>query len=291
MDIKQLNEYGPGSLNQYGPPQNYELIGQTFVFSMDDGIDYTLRFIDKMAVEWNFEGEAPQKAFDYHCVKGDDTTYLVSYELDKTKLRTNHTWVIDLENQLVTRKISVIGDHPKYPFLIRPKYEFGAIKQEGVELKTYPRHGFTTDVVGTVVQWTYGFDTSTVHVYHSSNYYRITYPPEKAGTRVLNEMMAKVPSSDEPARHIKIKEGMYLLTLTEANMEKIIGEGFGVRSDTMVFLQNYKHVYQVGDAWCTVTMNGRVGPLHLSFGAFGKILDPKEEYILKMLTDPNPYII
>ena len=293
MDLRELNTYGAGGIAQYDMPQNYELVGRKFEFIMDDGIDYTLNFIDKTTLEWNFENEKPKKESGYLCSKADNTTYLVSFELGDVEKRTNHTWVIDLENWLVTRVLAVIGEHPKFEYLITPKYEFGAIKREGVDYTIYPRHGFTEDMVGNIVQWFYGSDMTTVHVYYCTDYYRITYPPEKAASRVFNETLAKLPSSDEPSAYIKIKEGMYLLSITEFNAEKLIGDtgAFPFRSNTMTFLQNYKRVYLVGRAFGTTMFDGAINPLHITFSAFGKILQPTEEYILKLLTDPNPYIV
>ena len=283
MDMRNVTKFGPGEIAQYDFPKNFELIGRKFDFAMDDGIDYTLSFIDKETVEWNFENEAPQKATGYLCTKAEDTTYLVSFELAGAEKRTNHTWVIDLENQLVTRILSVIGENPKY--------EFGAIRQEGVPLKSYPRHGFTSDMTGNIVQWNYG-GMETVHVYYCSDFYRITYPPEKAGSRVFNEAMAKLPSSDEPTAYIKIKDGLYLFSLTEANMEKVIGDAIGFRSNTMAMLQNYNRLYLVGRTFGTRTVDGNNVALHTTFGAFGKLLEPDAaDYIKNMLTDPNPYLV
>jgi hypothetical protein len=291
MDMREFNKYGVMGISQYDLPQNYELAGKKFEFAMDDGIDYTLNFIDKTTLEWNFAGEQPSKASGYLCGKGDDTTYLVSYELAGAAKRSNHTWVIDLENQLVTRIVAVVGDNPRYEYLITPKYTFGAIKREGEEVKPYPRHGFTDDITGNIVQWTYGAEMATVHVYYCSDFYRITYPPERASSQVFNEAMAKLPSSDEPTAYIKIKDGIDLFSLTEANMEKVLGGAMPFRSNTMAFLQNYKRVYQIGRAFGTTMFEDRLEQLHISFGAYGKILEPKEEYILKMLTDPNPFIV
>jgi len=292
MDMRQFNTYGVAGISQYDLPQNYELVGKTFEFAMDDGIDYTLRFVDKKTVEWNFEGETPKTAAGVLCGKGDDTTYLVSYELGSAaKKRSNHTWVIDLENYLVTRIVAVVGENPRYPFLITPRYTFGAIKRDGEEIKPYPRHGFTDDIIGNVVQWQYGSEMATVHVYYCSDYYRITYPPEKASSQVFNEGLAKLPSSDEPTAYIKIKEGIYLFSLTEANMEKVVGSAMPFRSNTMAFLQNYKRVYQIGRAFGTTEFDGKLNELHIPFGAYGKIIGAKEDYLQKMLTDPNPYIV
>ena len=290
MDMQKFAQYGPGEIAKYDLPKNFELVGRTFDFVMDDGIDYTLKFIDKTTVEWNYENEAPQKASGYMCTKGDDTTYLVSYELEGTAKRTNHTWVIDLENWLVTRVLAVIGENPKFEYLIVPKYEFGAIRRDGVEIKPYPRHGFTDEMTGNVVQWNYG-EIETVHVYYCSDFYRITYPPEKASSNVFNEALAKLPSSDEPTAYIKIKDGLYLFSLTEANMEKIVGAAMRFRSNTMALLQNYKRMYLVGRTFGTRIIDGELEKLHLTFGAHGKILDPQDDYIKKMMTDPNPFLV
>ena len=291
MDLRKYNTFGQGGIAQYSQPQNFELVGQKFEFIMDDGIDYTLRFIDKTAVEWNFEGDKPQIAHNWLCGKADETTYLVSYELENTAKRTNHTWVIDLDNQLVTRILAVIGENPKIEYLIVPKYEFGAIKQEGVDTKVYPRHGYTSDLVGTVVQWKYAAEMETVHLYYCTDYYRITYPSEKAASRTFNETLAKMPSSDEPTAYIKIKDGIYLFSLTESNAERVLEGAMGFRSNTMAFLQNYKRVYQIGRAFGTTTFEGKYNALHLSFAAIGRILDPADdERLNKMLTDPNPFL-
>jgi hypothetical protein len=279
----------PGDIIQYSPPVNYELIGQKFELSMDDGYDYTLNFLDKDTLEWNFEGEAPKKASPYLCIKGEETTYLVSFEHAGVTPRANHTFVIDTENWLVTRISAKVGENPKFPYLITPKYTFGAIKREGQELP-FKRHGYTTDLLGNTVQWNYG-GMETVHVYNSTSFYRITYPPEKAGSQVFNEALAKLPSSDEPTAYIKIKEGIYLFSLTEQNMEKLLGAAMHIRSNTMCFIQNYRRVYQVGRAFGTVTWDDGDKDLHLTFAAYGKVIDANEEYLQKMHSDPNPYLV
>ncbi|MDR0839372.1 MAG: MoaF N-terminal domain-containing protein [Oscillospiraceae bacterium] len=287
MDLRELSKYGQGDIDHYAPPASYELVGQRFYFIMDDGKDYELNFVSREALEWNFVGEAPQKA-EYICSKGEETTYLVSYELGTTP-RSNHTYVIDLENWLVTRISAKVGENARYPYLITPRYEFGAIRRDGVE-PTFKRHGYTSDLIGNIVQWNYG-GMETVHIYYCANYYRITYPPERASSQMFNETLAKLPSSDEPTAYIKIKEGVYLFSLTEANMERLVGAAMPFRSNTMCFIQNYKSVTLIGRAFGTLTYEDGDHALHKMFGAVGKVLEPANtpDYIQKLLTDPNPY--
>ena len=300
MDLRTLTPFKGGAINQYTPPRVYELAGERFEFIMDDGYDYFLNFIDSETLEWYWAGETPKKA-QYMCEKGDDTTYLVTFELSGVTPRVNHTFVIDRENNLVTRLISRIGTNPKFPYLMKSEYEFGAIKQGDEEVKLYPRHGFTNDVVGTVVQWVYGSEMATVHIYYCTDFYRISYSRDAAFSveaKRMNEMFTnmlnEIPSSDEPTTYIKIKDGMYLFTLTEANGEKLLGAKMGgFRSNTMSFLQNYKTTRLVGRAFGTSTpKDADEVKTHILFAAYGKLIDPEgDEGLQKMLNDPNPYLV
>ncbi|MDR2502577.1 MAG: MoaF N-terminal domain-containing protein [Oscillospiraceae bacterium] len=290
MDLRKLNKFTSADIAQLAPPRSFELAGQTFDFVMDDGTDYRLRFIDKTSVEWTDEGSPPRVASDYLCAKSDDTTYLVSYELGDTP-RANHTFVIDLENRLVTKVTARVGENKRYPYLITPRYEFGAIRREGEELP-FRRHGYTSDAIGNIIQWNYG-SMETVHIYYCADFYRITYPPQDEGFQMFNEAMSKLPSPDEPTVHIKIKEGVYLFSLTEANMERVLGAEMPFRSNTMCFIQDYRSVRQIGRGFGTLTFEAEPQPLHLLFGAVGKILEPDSapEYIKKLLSDPNPFLV
>ena len=84
MDLQELNTYGQASIAQYDRPRNYELTGRKLVFDMDDGYDVTLDFISQTTLEWSCGDQTAQKA-GYFCSKGDDTTYLLSYELEGTE--------------------------------------------------------------------------------------------------------------------------------------------------------------------------------------------------------------
>ena len=288
MDLRTFSAEYKKSITQYRPPLCYELAGKSFTFLMDDGFDYGLTVLDETTLEWTWKDETAQKA-EYLCVKADETTYLLSYELQGREKRENHTFVIDLENWLVTRIQSVVGENPRYPYVIRPKYEFGMIEREGVPYSVYPRHGFTSDMVGNVVQWNYGA-METCHIYYCTDFYRITYPPENESTRILNEAVNALPSSDEPVAYIKIKEGVYLLSLTESNSEKLLGDRMPFRSNTMCMIQNYKRIYQVGRTFGTRTGGDGDKPLHLLFGACGRIRTGDGKFD-KFLNDPNPFLV
>jgi hypothetical protein len=303
MDIREFSKNG-GGVFQYVPPRCFELAGQKFELQMDDGYDIVLDFVDKKTLKWNYVNKEPStpQTDAYECLKGDDTTYLISWNLAGCEMmhRINFTFVLDLEQMLVTHLVATVGKNVRYPYLVTTEFVFGAIAQEGVEYKSYPRHGFTSDIEGNIVQWQYSPDMATVHLYYCSHFDRISYPRTAAqsaegaqASESLNAMVSALPSSDEPAHYVKIKEGIYLVSCTEQNMEKLMGAAMGFRSDTLCILDNYNHMYDVGRGFGTMTTpDGADADVFVMIGAYGKVIDPAtDEFWQKMLTDKNPYLV
>ena len=298
MDL--VEKYGPiaaeKSINQYCPPRCFELGGKEFRFVLDTGEEageYLLKVADGTELEWSFRG-SPLKKETYECRKADDWTYLLSFVVDGTDYRENHTFVIDLEQELVTFLLCKAGENPYYPYIIESHFGFGYIAIEGKEHADLRRHGFTNDVTGTCVQWVYGHDMSTVHIYHDPHWYRITHPQNGLSAdevpETTMEMFAlahEMPSSDEPAYYIKIKEAMYLVSITEQNLEKILAERFTFRSDTLCFLDNWERLYSVGRAFGKRTLDGEDHDLFLMIGKYGMPGEVDDGFF----NDPNPYLV
>ena len=297
MDLmkKYLADAEKKSINQYCPPRCFELMGQTFRFVVDTGEEcgtYTLNVTGKNSLEW-CRGDGEPKAETYECRKADDDTYLLTYVIDGKQPRENHTWVIDMENELVTFFRCSMGENPLWPYLIESHFGFGYIAIEGKEHSDIRRHGFTNDLTGTCVRWTYGNKQTTVHVYHDPHWYRIGYGSDRIPTEQLPESMQKIrrmmeemPSSDEQAFYVRIKERMYLVSCTEQNLEKLLGERFGFRSDTLCFLDNWDRLYSVGRAFGTKTIDGVDHELFIMIGKYGAPETVDERFF----NDPNPYL-
>ena len=294
-------KYGPIasklSIGQYWTPTCYELAGKRFDFVMETGEDSgdaVLNFVGQTQVEWSIKGTDELKTDKYECRKADDRTYLVTYCLEGKIPRENHTWIIDMEQSLVTFLRCPMGENRYWPYIIESHFTFGFIREEGKEHTDLKRHGFTDDVAGTSVKWTYGHVAATVHVYYSSNWYRITFPKGDTASKealamneMFNEMMKKLPGSDEPAFYVKIKEGIYLVSITEQNMEKILGDKVGFRSDTLCFLDNWNRLYSVGRGFGTMTTDGKDREIFVMIGKYGSPVDVDEH----LFTDPNPYMV
>ena len=297
LDLRTLCPFGKGAIEHYTPPRCFELADRAFELKMDDGYDFNLRFLDCNRLEWR-RADDPAVSEKYKCLKADDSTYLVSYELSDVRPRVNHTFVLDLENMLVTRIISSIGKNPRWPYLMKTEFEFGKI-EDGSEYKSYPRHGFTSDMNGNIVQWEYGSEMTTVHIYYCSDYYRLTHPRDRVVSKKdaeanyeFDKMQKSLPSTDEPTSYIKIKEGMYLISLTEINCEKLLGAKVGFRSNTLCFLQNYKTCRVVGRAFGTSTRpDGTDTETNIIIGAYGRLIEPVDDDLKRFLTDPNPFLI
>ncbi len=295
-----IEKYGPiagkKSINQYCPPKCFELEGKEFKFVLDTGEEageYLLKVTGKTDLEWSFRG-SPMKKETYECRKSDDWTYLVTFTIDGTDHRENHTFVIDLEQELVTFLLCKAGENPYYPYIIETHFGFGYIAIEGKEHTDLKRHGFTADVAGTCVRWVYGHNLSTVHVYHDPHWYRIGYPKNRVDTKEVPDatkriraLMQEMPSSDEQAYYIKIKEAMYLVSVTEQNLEKLLAERFGFRSDTLCFLDNWDRMYSVGRAFGKRTVDGEDQDLFIMIGKYGV----PEEVEDRFFTDPIPYLV
>ena len=103
----------------------------------------------------------------------------------------------------------------------------------------------------------------------------------------LNSAMTALPGPDEPAFYVKIKEGMYLVSVTEQNMEKILGDKMGFRSDTLCFLDNWNRMYSVGRGYGTSTMGDKESEIFVMIGKYGS----PEEVDDHFFTDPCPYLV
>jgi hypothetical protein len=297
MDLgKYSAEFKPGDIHQFCQPFCFELAGEKFVIAMDNGYDYMLTVKDKDTVSWSVSGERPQTA-KYQCLKGDDTTYLIHYDLKGVEPRVNHTFDIDRENYLVTQIVSSMGWNPKYPYLIRTDFDFGVIRLPGQKDKdlTLKRHGFTGELLGNAVCWTYGNHQVVAHLYTKAGYYRTARPEENIPKRIKDVMtkfpedisVDKLPSADEPARYVRIKEGMYVVSVIESNAEKLRGAAGRFRSNTLAFLQDYYKVYEVGRAFGTQTLEGVDSPINIMFTGYGEIFKVGDDVI----DADNPFLI
>ena len=249
-------------LSRYRPPFNYELAGKSFRLVMDKEEDFYVSFLTGNTLEWSKFSGGKIVRENYECAKIDELTYFVNFELSGFSPRTNISLILDMEQRLVTFVRTYTGFHEKYPYLVESDYDFGAIDIAGFPLPA-KRHGYTTDLVGKRVLWNYGPKLSIVHVYYNPNYIRITFPADLK-SQDWREGIERYPY-DEPTTYIKIKDGIYAVSVIEKNRSRR-----GETGNSLLFLMDMVRVHDVGRSFGnTPSSSGAIRPENYLFAAYG----------------------
>ncbi len=263
-------------VSQYRPPLNFELVGKKLDLVMDDGYDCTLDFVNRKTLRYGRKDSEP-KEYAYDCLKADDDTYFVNFEVTGANPRAGISLILDMEQSLVTRNYCTVGQNPRYPKLPKTEFTFGAIRRDD---GTVPRvrHGYTEDLTGRAICWHYG-TVAVVHVYVSSHYYRLTQTKEalarlKERNPVLYDHITNPEKVyEEPCDYIKIKDGLYAFSMTEFMANRDRNEG-----NNMFFLMDLNRMHDVGRSF---GHNEREEPENYTYGAYGEYYDAPEAFALK----------
>jgi hypothetical protein len=274
-----MKEPGFESTEKYVTKFEYGLAGKTFSLAMDNGYEYVASFLSGEVLMWAEAGQ-PFHWEKYQCLKSDDTTYFVVMQLFGQPLRTCRTLVLDLENSLVTMQTASQGGIPNRPRMVQAEIVFGAIRQPGQALPVR-RHSYTADLVGKKIKWTYSSGFVNIHIYTSETCYRawaVKRPPAPAD--LTPEQLAKNKAGEErekewlyeePFRCVKIKDGCYLGSGIEENMNKLDNS---IGGNNLLFLSNIKEGFDVGRTFC---LNGEQQPESGLFIAYGTFTDEDTE--------------
>lgn len=269
------------SISQFKRPNSYELAGKELYLVMDSGYNYNFDFKEKTCT-WCIEGQ-PTSEVEYICFKGDDTTFFVSFEMSWAE---NYTYVFDFSQRLVTQLICKKGLNPKNQNIMDRQFVFGAIKLLGYKLP-YKRHTFTTESLGTTVQWRWSPTLFTRHAYIESDWYRITWEDDGEAAEDFDTTNEMLPSTDEHAKHVKIKENMFLFSVTEETEERLLGEIQHFRCNNLTLLQNYDRMYQVGRGVGDAVLDDGLKHLFVPLTAYGSPIDLPEEF----MSAKNPFTV
>ena len=158
----------PGGLSQYRCPLSRELEGQQFEFVMDEGPSITVIFPGRNSIIIA-DGEDMYRT-SCQVQKAEEGAYFVLAELKDVKPRTAYMFVIDIHESLVTVLKAQQGTVSSFPNLVTRKVRFGAIP-DGEGKLPEKRPGYTKDLVGKKIEWTYNPEFSIIHVYLADNYY------------------------------------------------------------------------------------------------------------------------
>ena len=271
------------SISHFARANCYELSGQTLELVMDDGYNIALMPEDG-ACAWRRDGEEEGHA-PAMCFKADDTTYLLTFDVTE---RENHSYVLDLEQRLVTRLVCRKGVHPVNPHIMERTFTFGAIRMKGYKLP-YKRHTFSSEHLGTTVQWRWSPELFTRHAYLESSWYRITWEDEGEAAEDFDDTNEMLPSTDEHAAYVKIKDNMFLFSVTEETEERMLGDIQHFRCDNLLLLQNYDRMLQVGRGFGDAARPGEAALHHIfvPLAACGSPIELPESF----LNAANPFTV
>ena len=252
----------PGGLSQYRCPLSRELEGQQFEFIMDEGPSMTVAFPGRNLIEIADGGER----FHTSCQvqKAEDGAYFVLAEIKDSNLRTAYMLVIDVFESLVTVLRAQQGTDRSFPNLVTRKVRFGAIPDAEGQLPE-KRPGFTKDLVGKKIEWTYNPEFSIIHVYLADNYYTTARNEEMK--KKMEEMKRKNPDMfkgrpdpyyEKDCLYIKLRENLYLFSFVEFN------SGSGTQG---LMVLNTDRLTDVGCFWGSNRQNEQEA---YTFSAYGK---------------------
>jgi hypothetical protein len=278
-----LKEYTFEGFSQYRAPFCSELKGKELSFVMDNGKEYAAVFKTGHSLSWGVTGE-PQKVEKYDCLKVDDQVYLVNVELSNMRPRTGITLGIDFENMLVTCIKAWHDEEGPNAYLTETQVIFGAIARADGSVSSQ-RHSYTDDLAGKAIRWTYGPDFSILH----------TYPNERQCSVHLvnhedyvNEPIVKAiidPKGQIPWTYdladttdwIKLKEGIYMLTMVEACYPQILNYP---RLNCLSFCFNLKRMHNFGRYFGYNEKYERENYMYSAYGKYMNMepLDPAREH-------------
>jgi len=261
--------------SKYRGPAVTELAGQSFHLVLDDGKEGAVTFLTGDLVTWTPIGGSPRLE-KYDCLKVDEDTYFVSTELSNFHPRTAIILVLDLEQKLVTVMYSRQEVDALHPDKVVNDFTFGAIKEAGKDLPKY-RHGFTEDLMGARISWTYSDGFAVPHVYYAARYMRAGMPRNVEMDPKRAEAMKKNPY-DVTCSYVKIKKYIYLVSFIED-----FTVSRGTVGSSLTLLMDISRLHDVGRSYGTWAGKWE----NYLFSALGRWEETTEEEISK----ESPYRI
>ena len=253
----------PGGLSQYRTPFSRELEGKSFEFVMDDGSVLPVSFAARGKILITDGGKTLSAPIQVQ--KAADGAYFVLAEIPESNPRTAYMFVIDISERLVTEVLAKQGTVESFPNLVTREVRFGAYADAEGRLPE-KRAGYTDDLIGKKIDWTYNPVFQIIHVYLPKNCYTVARNAEmmERMERMRRENPDAVPPRregpyyEENCLYIKLRENLYLFSFVEKN------SGSGTQGMMII---NTDRVTDVGCFWGSNRQNEREG---YTFSAYGK---------------------
>ncbi|MBR1586489.1 MAG: MoaF N-terminal domain-containing protein [Clostridia bacterium] len=276
-EIRYPNPFLPtapwNGLEQFREPLCYDLKGRAFQLVMDNGCRYALHFLSEEMIAWGEQGKA-LRWDTYECLKLDDKTYFVNWEIFGTPLRHCLTLVLDLQADLVTAVHARIGEVKTAPYLVTHDIVFGAIKTPGKPLNPM-RHAFTPDLTGKNIFWRYSSNFGITHAFITEHFLRVPIgqprelPPdatqEQIRERDAEYERRKKHLFEIPAFYVKIREDVYFFGFIE---ETECRQDPTLCGNSLIMVMDTNKIHDIGRCFASDYEN-HYAPQNFVFSAFG----------------------
>ena len=237
-------------MKQYVYPTTAELTGKVLDMRLDGKAPALIRFLDATTLEWDELGK-PSHQEKYECVKADDAVYLIVLHPKDREPASCVSLIWDRDTRLITAVFAWDKLDALSPRLVTSYAYFGVEYTAG---KTLPalRHHYTQDLLGKRFVWHYTANDDVLHICFNQTRFRLgrasielsadPSPEALAHYERLMTRKAKYPYYEENVYYIRIREGLYLYSVIEYAMCRLLPQQGGGELLALVNTQRERYI-------------------------------------------------
>jgi hypothetical protein len=182
------------------------MVGKKFTLRYDNGPGWEYDITDANQLKWRAEGARAWHVDKYQGYEAAKDIIIFSHICTGSDPLRCLTQAVDFSKALATCVDAQLGNGRK-PWEVGHRAIFGVLELKGGPTPpAVERHGFTTELVGRALSWTYGEFMQSIHVYSSPNSYSWT---------IILGRNAGGWMWSSPCLYVKLRDDAYLMSWTE----------------------------------------------------------------------------
>lgn len=188
-----------------------QCLGKKVTFRDDSGFCVELDFVEQEKLRFR-TADSDWAEAKYRAYALDKDLVYLGFHIKDSCPPQAMTFALDFINGCATCIVATIGGGAE-PHDVVPEYHFGYMETEGVPVPRTRRHGFTRELVGRSLTWTYSKEMSSQHIYSAPNSYSWTIfiggKPGEPGYHAGGFAWSS------PCTYIKLRDDVYILNWVE----------------------------------------------------------------------------
>ncbi len=190
----------PGPMAGNRLPTSDYLVGKELTLRFDNGPAVDYRFADSHTLRWRREGERAWHEERYESWESAPGVVMFGHLLSGAPRHDSYTIVADFEHGLATCLHGTMGT-PYMGNEAAAETWFGVVEMQGLTPPKYRRHGYTDELVGRAISWSYSPGLTSMHLYST---------PHSLSWIIFTDSGAGGMEWSGPASYVKIRDGLYL---------------------------------------------------------------------------------